>query len=158
MERRLIEGRERKYCTECGEILYRNPIPATAAIVINERDEMLLVKRNIEPGKDKWSLPGGFIEIDEDPREGCLRELREETSLEGEIDSIVEAFTNKSSMYDSVLVIGYRIKNTRGEIEAGDDAGEVSYFAIDSLPPIAFSSHRKLVKSVLGKVYKDEKY
>jgi len=79
------EGRKRLVCPACGWVNYENPIPSSAALVRNEKGEILLVKRGVEPGRGKWALPSGFIEIEETPEEACLRELKEETGLEGKI-------------------------------------------------------------------------
>jgi len=61
-----IEGRQRLYCQKCLNIIYENPIPSTASVIINVENEVLLVKRAIEPKSGKWCLPGGFIELFED--------------------------------------------------------------------------------------------
>ena len=85
---KYVESRKRLYCSHCHIPIYENPVPATAAILINKKKEILLVKRKVAPKKGKWSLPGGFIEIGETPEESCLRELSEETNLQAEIDQL----------------------------------------------------------------------
>ena len=78
-----MEGRQRGYCPKEKRVIYDNPIPAATAIVTGESGEILLVYRNIMPGKYRWALPGGFIEIGESPVKAARRELKEETGLEG---------------------------------------------------------------------------
>lgn len=80
---RKEEGRERLYCGSCDRIIWRNPAPA-AAVALTKGENILLVKRGIEPWKNEWSLPAGYLEIDEHPREGAVRELEEETSIKFE--------------------------------------------------------------------------
>ncbi len=146
---KYIDGRTRFYCENCNTVIYKNPLPATASIIINN-NKILLVKRKVDPCKGEWALPGGFIEVGENPEEACLRELKEETGLNAEIDKIIGAYHSKSELYNSVVVIGYLIKNTHGNITAGDDAEDVAYFDIKNLPSIAFKSHKMLIDKILN--------
>jgi thiamine-phosphate pyrophosphorylase len=146
---KFIEGRDRLFCTECNRPVYENPVPATAAVVFNENNEVLLVKRNVEPKAGEWCLPGGFLEMDESPEQGCLRELTEETGLQGEIDIWAGNIISKSPVYKSVLVTGYVIKNTRGKLKPGDDCEKTAFFKRETMPRIAFKSHRKILENAL---------
>ena len=71
-----------------GSYVYKYPHPAvTTDCVIFGYDpkdglSVLLVKRGIEPFKDCWAFPGGFIKMDEDAETGARRELKEETGLD----------------------------------------------------------------------------
>lgn len=142
---KFIENRQRLFCPQCRIPLYENPIPATAAVYFNNNREILLVRRNVDPKRGEWCLPGGFVEIDETPEQCCLRELKEETNLQGEINSLMEVYLSDSLIYKSVLVIGYLMSNVKGEMRAGDDSEAVRFFSIDRLPTIAFESHRSLI-------------
>lgn len=146
---KFIDGRDRLFCTSCDKPVYENPIPATAAVVFNEQNEVLLVKRNVEPKAGEWCLPGGFLEMHEAPEQGCLRELTEETGLKGEISGWAGNIISESPIYKSVLVTGYLIKNTTGKLKPGDDCEETAFFKTDPLPPIAFKSHRKILENAL---------
>jgi ADP-ribose pyrophosphatase YjhB (NUDIX family) len=142
---RFIEGRQRRYCPACERPIYENPVPATCLVVANTRDEILLVKRDIEPKKGRWCLPGGFIELGEAPEKGALRELTEETGLSGRIASLLGVRTTPSSQYHSVLMVGYLIRHFQGTLIAGDDAADARWFSRENLPPIAFDSHRHFI-------------
>ncbi|MGD2089026.1 MAG: thiamine phosphate synthase [Candidatus Aminicenantes bacterium] len=149
MTKKLIEDRERLFCPQCQYPVYENPLPATAAVVFNENHEVLLVKRSVEPKVGQWCLPGGFVEMAEAPEDGCLRELKEETGLEGEIHQWAGNIISESPVYQWVIVMGYSIKNIRGQLTAGDDCSEAVFFNLETMPPIAFSSHRQILKNVL---------
>jgi thiamine-phosphate pyrophosphorylase len=144
-----MEGRDRLYCSGCDSTIYENPIPATAAVVLNQQGDVLLVRRNIEPQKGNWCLPGGFVELAEKPQDCCLRELKEETNLTGEIDRPAGVFLSNNPIYKSVLVIGYSIKNVSGKMRAGDDSDEVRYFPVQNRPTMAFRSHESILNNVL---------
>ena len=145
-----FQERNHRYCQTCDRIHYENPFPAVAALVPNQGKQLLLVKRAVEPAKGRWCLPGGFIEIDESIEEAVLRELKEETGIEGEIERLVDFFSQRSPLYGALLIFGYRVTILGGELQAGDDAQEASFFDLDDLPPIAFLSHQRLIEKAFG--------
>ena len=145
-----IEEEKRLACPECQWVYYENPLPSSAALVRNKKGKVLLIKRGKEPGKWKWALPSGFIEIDETPEKACLRELREETGLKGEIVRLVGVYSQKSLLYRNVLIIGYEVE-AHGNLSPGSDSLEAEFFPLDDLPGIPFSSHRKIIKDGVKK-------
>lgn len=68
-------------CTECDFHLYLNPAPTVALLTKNENNEILIVRRKIDPGKGMLDLPGGFVEIGETFEECLIREMREELNV-----------------------------------------------------------------------------
>jgi len=140
--RKYVEGGNRLFCETCRVPLYENPVPATSLVVTDSEKRVVLVKRNVEPKKGYWCLPGGFIELGETPEQAALRELREETGLNGQIDKLLGVTADTSDQYGNVLMIGYLVKRFSGSLAPGDDAAAVAYFQPEKLPEIAFSSHR----------------
>ncbi|MBW2569088.1 MAG: NUDIX domain-containing protein [Deltaproteobacteria bacterium] len=141
-----INGNTRLFCEHCKKPIYENPIPASCLIVIDDKEKVLLVKRNAEPKKGFWCLPGGFMELGETPEQAALRELKEETGLSGQIEMLLGVTSDNSSQYDTVLMVGYLIKKYSGILEAGDDASDTACFHPDELPEIAFESHKKFIR------------
>ena len=74
--------------------------------------EILLIKRKQHPFKDKWALPGGFVNSDESALKAVIRETEEETNL-----SIAH-----------IVCLPY---NENSEVKAWDDASEAKWFEID---------------------------
>lgn len=144
--RKFTEGRSRLFCRSCQRPIYENPVPASCTVVVNTRRQVLLVKRNIPPKVGQWCLPGGFIELGESPEDGALRELAEETGLQGKIKSLLGVVTTPSAEYHSVLMVGYLVTDYSGRPEPGDDADAVEWFAYTRLPVIAFDSHRRFMR------------
>ena len=140
-----VESRRRFVCPECGWVYYQNPLPSAAALVRNKKGEILLVKRGVDPGKGKWALPSGFIEINETPERACLRELREETGLKGKIVKLIGVYSQKSALYTKVLIMGYEVE-ARGSLSPGSDSQRAEFFSFHRLPRIPFSSHRQIIQ------------
>jgi 8-oxo-dGTP diphosphatase len=146
------EGRMRLFCERESRFVYENPIPAATALVLDEEDRILLVLRNREPGKNRWALPGGFIETGENPGAAARRELQEETGLRAFDPALIDIIYQESNFYNmSLLIIGYHFARYEGETRAGDDADEVGFFPADRLPELAFESHRKIIETFLDK-------
>jgi 8-oxo-dGTP diphosphatase len=151
LEQISSEGRRRLYCRQCDRILYENPLPATAAVVLNDGNSLLLVKRAMEPARGEWCLPGGFVELDETPEQGVLRELHEETGLKGKVDRLINVVPEQSPLYGPLIIIGYQVSPQEGRLKAGDDAAAAKYFPLHSLPPLAFASHQAIIDAMSGR-------
>ena len=144
------EGKLRPVCPACGWTYYKNPVPAVAMLVLNDRGELLLVKRIFEPNPGEWALPSGYMEIYLSPEENASAELREETGLEGKIGHFIGWHFGYSPVVEKVLSLCFRMDITGGTLQAGDDAAEARFFPLDALPPIAFESHRQFVHQETG--------
>lgn len=68
-------------CCECGLTQFFGPVAAVGGLIINERNELMMVRRARDPGKGKWGLPGGFVDRNETIEEALAREVLEETNL-----------------------------------------------------------------------------
>lgn len=77
----VVNNFKSKKCKECGFVYYFNPSSATVAIILNDRNELLVSVRAKEPAKGTFDLPGGFVDMGETAEEGVIREVEEETSL-----------------------------------------------------------------------------
>ena len=124
-------GITRRACPaeNCGFIHYDNPIPVVAAIV-QRGDNVILVRQPNWPAK--WfGLVTGFLERDETPEEGVLREVQEELGLEASIEELVGvyAFTMKNE-----LLIAYHVR-VDGEPNLGEELAEYKLVPIDKLRP-----------------------
>ncbi|MBN2461648.1 MAG: NUDIX hydrolase [Candidatus Cloacimonetes bacterium] len=144
------ENKLRPHCPACGWTYYKNPIPAATCVIINNKKEILLVKRKNEPQAGKWALPSGYIEIDQNPEESAIEEMKEETGLTGGIDKFLGFYADFSPLYEKVISFGFLMQVTGGLLQAGDDAAEACYVPLDKLPPLAFTSHNFFIKQVVG--------
>ncbi len=76
-------GRNRLACSRCGHIVFGRFSVGVGGLLTHE-GRVLVVQRGHDPGKGRWTLPGGFAEEDESPEAAITREVREETGLEAE--------------------------------------------------------------------------
>lgn len=106
---------------------------------------VLLIKRGIDPFKDCWAFPGGFIRMDEDAETGAKRELKEETGLE---TAYIEQFGCFSEVNrdprERVITIAYYALVKKSEVRVGDDAAAAHWFPVDNIPALAFDHDRIL--------------
>ncbi len=143
----LIEERQRMSCPQCGWIHYINPTPVTVALTLNQKNELLLIRRAHEPALNEWALPGGFLEAGERPEEGCLRELYEETALEGSVEELIGVFHRESEMYGSLMVVAYRVRAAHENIRINHEVFEAGFYTPDRLPPVRIPLHAHIIEA-----------
>lgn len=146
------EGHRRRRCRRCGWTYYANPVPATAAVIL-ERGRLLLGRRAVPPYQGAWDLPGGFIETAEVPRAGLDREIREELGV-GVASATLIGFANDRYGPGGVAVLSaiYRVRPTSVRVRAADDVAELRWFPRSAIPyrRIAFPSVRRVLQAYLG--------
>jgi ADP-ribose pyrophosphatase YjhB (NUDIX family) len=151
---RKENGYERLFCPKCSTFVYENPVPVVAAVILDEKERVLLVKRGVEPCIGTWTLPSGFIEMGEHPDACVLREAKEETNLECKIRRLLGVYHQKGWRYRSVIVLAYLLDTIGGEPRAGDDAVAIGYYGHEALPDIPFSSHRDIIHDLFQTMYR----
>ena len=81
------DTKHRAVCPTCHTVHYENPLNVVGTVPHLE-DRVLLCKRNIEPRFGKWTLPAGFMELDETLAEGAARETVEEAGAQFEMEGL----------------------------------------------------------------------
>lgn len=144
--RKMQDGTEREYCRACRVYFYENPLPVVSTILVRDR-QVLLVKRGRKPYKGQWCLPTGFAESSESIAEAALRELAEETGVQGKIVQLRDVESCMNDFYGALLFLTFEAEQIGGAPRAGDDAAAVRYFPIDKVPPLAFPANRKALET-----------
>lgn len=138
--REIPEGddRERLVCPDCGFINYENPKIVVGSVAVWD-DRILLCRRAIPPRKGYWTLPAGYMELNETTAEGAMREAWEEACARIEIDALLAVYNIPRISQVQVM---YRARLAVPDIEAGPESLEVGLFEWDAIPwdDIAFPS------------------
>ncbi len=106
-----------------------------ASIALFKQRSVLLVKRGRPPFAGLWSLPGGKLEAGEAPREAALRELKEETGLEGDIDGVLDKVEISPPEADAAryrLTVFYG-RARDGEPRAAGDAEAAEWVSLEDI-------------------------
>jgi ADP-ribose pyrophosphatase YjhB (NUDIX family) len=141
-QRAIPEGddRERLICPDCGFVQYENPKIVVGSVVRFE-DRFLMCRRAIMPRRGFWTLPAGYLELNEAPIDGARREAWEEARARIDIDALL-------AVYDvpriSQVQLIWRATLASPDISAGPESLEVGLFAWDEIPwdEIAFPTVR----------------
>ena len=142
MEAKLVEGHQRFICPICGQILYPRP-RLVAAALIEQKNQILLIRRNLDPGRGLWALPGGYVEQGEAVEVAMQREVLEETGLQVEAQALVGLYSGERS--PTVLAV-YATGAVRGTLKVlTQEIQEAAYFSVDALPPLAFPRDRRVI-------------
>ncbi len=134
---------------------YKSPSLAVDGVIIKD-NQILLIKRKNDPYKDKWAIPGGFVEYGEKTEDAVLREIKEETGLEARISGLVGVYSDpKRDPRKHVVSITYLLKDVSGIAKGGDDAREAKWWDVSKLPELAFD-HHYIISDAL-KIYYNKK-
>ncbi len=121
---------------------YHSPKLTVDGILVEEK-RLLLIKRNHDPFKDEWALPGGFVEYGETTEDAIIREMKEETGLITKVSTLSGVYSDpKRDPRGHTVSIVYIVKKDGGTLEGGDDAAEARFFALEQLPTLAFDHHQ----------------
>lgn len=138
MATQAVRGVERRVCGECRRIHYVDPKVAVGVAVFRD-ERLLLVRRRMEPGRGRWSLPGGYVDPGEHPRDAAARETAEEAGVEVKVGDVIEVFANPPEHGGAIFIL-YAGTWLGGEPQCGDDCDAAAFFTRDDLPPTVFAS------------------
>lgn len=126
---RDLGGLPRLACRDelCGYVFWNNPTPVVAALV-QWRGQMVLA-RNAAWAEKKFGIIAGFLERDESPEAGAMREVKEELDLDCQGWSLIGAypFPRKNE-----VIIAYHVE-AEGEIHLSEELCEFKLVAPDKL-------------------------
>ena len=116
--------------------------------------KVLLVKRDIEPFKGKWAIPGGFVRMDESLEEAAKRELQEETGVkEIYLEQLYTFGDPKRDPRGRVITVSYiaLINSDKIKLKPKTDVLDARWFPINKIPKLAFD-HGKIFKYALKRL------
>ncbi|MGC6509188.1 MAG: NUDIX domain-containing protein [Myxococcota bacterium] len=120
---------------------YRNPTP-TVDIIIHKDGKILLIKRKNPPFG--WALPGGFVDEGETVEQAAIREAKEETGLDVQLETLLYVYSDpRRDKRQHTLSIVFTA-SSNGTPVASDDATDLGYYSFKELPKLAFD-HAEIV-------------
>jgi len=118
--------------------LYPNrPIVGVGAIII-QNGKILLEKRKNDPGRGKWSIPGGIVELGESLEQTVIREVQEETGLVVDAPELIDvvgqaALDESGKVKYHFVIVDYLVKLKGGTARAASDAAELEWVLLDEV-------------------------
>jgi ADP-ribose pyrophosphatase YjhB (NUDIX family) len=145
------DTKERAVCPSCNTIHYENPLNVVGTVP-HWGDKVLLCKRNIEPRFGKWTLPAGFMELNETTAEGAARETDEEAGAQFEMEGL---FSLLNVARVGQVHLFYRARLLSDQFNPGTETIKAQLFAENEIPwdDIAF----RTVKETLERYFADRR-
>jgi ADP-ribose pyrophosphatase YjhB (NUDIX family) len=147
LELRQVEGRGRAFCPRCERIHYAQLKVGAGALV--ERDgRLLLLRRTRAPFKGCWNLPAGYVESDESPAEGVVREAYEEVGLRVEARRLVDVYFFDDDPRGNGILIVYACRPAGGEPRPSQEGSDPTFFLRENVPlELAGGGHDQAVRA-----------
>ena len=119
--------------------------------IYHENHEFILIKRKNDPFKDCWALPGGFVDYGETTEDAAVREAKEETSIDVELERLFNVYSDpaRDPRRHTVSIV-YLAHGNFDDAKADDDAKDIGVFSFDDLDEdldIAFD-HRDILNEI----------
>jgi mutator protein MutT len=120
-----------------GRLYPDKPIVGIGAIIVHD-GKMLLEKRKNDPGKGRWSVPGGVVELGENVTQTVIREVKEETGLdvaEPEHIDVVDQITRDENgrIKYHFVIIDYLVNLKGGTLNAASDSDKLEWVSLDDV-------------------------
>jgi mutator protein MutT len=124
------------------------PTVGVGAIIIKD-SKILLEKRKNSPGKNKWSIPGGLVDLGESLEQAVIREVKEETRLDVAKVELVDVIDHveldeERKVKYHFIIIDYQVKVLRGNAQAASDAGELKWVPFNEVEAYDLTSSFRL--------------
>jgi ADP-ribose pyrophosphatase YjhB (NUDIX family) len=139
------DSHQRAVCPACGTIHYVNPLVVAGTVPVLGDGRVLLCQRAIEPRQGYWTLPAGFMELDETLAQGALRETLEEAGAQIEMGPLL---TLISVPRVSQVHVYFRARLLSEQFDPGPETLAVRLVAQEQVPwdDIAFPTVRETLR------------
>ena len=138
------DGRPRFVCDSCGAIHYENPRMVVGTLPVRD-DTILLCRRAIEPRRNMWTLPAGWLENGETLSDCATRETLEEAWAQVED---LQPYVLVNLPFINQLYFIYRARLINDDFHSGSESLEVKLFSPAEIPwdELAFSAISETLK------------
>lgn len=113
------------------------PLVGIGAVIICD-GRILLEKRKYDPGRGRWSIPGGLVDLGEKVEEAVIREVKEETALDVDNPEHIDVVNNvvldeKGRVKYHFIIIDFFVKLKGGLLKAASDAAELEWVPLNEV-------------------------
>jgi ADP-ribose pyrophosphatase YjhB (NUDIX family) len=129
----------RLVCSACGFVYYLDPKIAVGTVIRADDGRIVLVRRAIEPGYGLWVFPGGYVDRGEEITAAALREAKEESGLDVQLDGLINLYSYAGR---TPIIVVYAATILGGELCGDDECLEAALFEAEAIPwgQLAFRS------------------
>jgi len=127
-----------KFGGKMGREYPSRPIVSVGAVVLRN-NQVLLIKRGVDPSKGKWSIPGGVVELGEKLRECVSREVKEECNIEVEVGGVIDIIDHiirdeRGKVRFHYVLIDFLARYLSGELKHSSDALDSKWVDFEEIP------------------------
>lgn len=147
-----------KKCDICGFEYFKNPVIGAAAVVFDNKDRLLCIRRAKNPGKGTLALPGGFVDNGETIEQAAVREAKEETGIDVKLTGLIANIPNTyiysgMEQYPLDFFFGAEITDLSCMRPQEGEAGEILFIPREQINPKDFGmlSTQIFLKNLLKK-------
>ena len=135
---------------------YKNPSLTCDVFIYDDDLNFILIKRMNDPFKDCWALPGGFVEYGESVEDAAIREAKEETNIDVELEELVNVYSAPDrDPRRHTVTVAYTARGDLKTRKADSDAKDIDVFQVDKLDSINIAfDHAIIIKDCLDKAKK----
>ena len=130
-------------CQNCNKPIYLDPKVGVGAVIVNDKKQILLVKRNTAPNIGEWSFPAGFMDPGEIIENALKREVLEETQIDIEVKKLIGVYSSKD---EQVIFIAFFAHALSKSISISDEVQDAQFFAFNNIPALAFDHDKKIIR------------
>lgn len=117
---------------------------------IHKDGKFLMLRRKFEPNKGRWALPGGLLELGEDPEEAAKREIREELGLEVVVEGLLQV-ANEVILDDAgrvryhFVLVDYLMRPLGEDIQLNEESDAYDWFDPNALDGLNVTKNTRLI-------------
>jgi ADP-ribose pyrophosphatase YjhB (NUDIX family) len=144
----VSSGGQSRLACDCGYVLYRNPA-AGVTVLLLDGERFLLCRRHPQSylGGGKWCLPGGHIEWNESFLEAAVRETKEETGLDVELESLLSVTSNFHTPDLHSIAVVLKARPRGGELATDEEIDDLRWYTKgEALPEMAFAADTHIIE------------
>ena len=131
---------------------HKKPSLTVDIFIFNDKKEFILIKRKYNPYKDCWAFPGGFVDYGETTEDAAVREAKEETSIDVDLQNQFKVYSNPlRDPRGHTITVVYLAKGNMNDMKADDDAKGIEIFSYEDLKDMNLAfDHKQILEDIFN--------